>query len=350
MFYFTTYFDKNYLSRGLVLFESLKEHCERFELYVLCLDDFTLDFFQKNVRNYPKVKTLSLNEIEEYDKELKKCKQNRSVIEYYFTLSPCLPLFLLQKYNLTHICSLDADMMFFSTPTPLFTYLENFSIVITPHKFSPELKSLEKYGIYNVSFQIFKNDEIGIACLEKWRNQCIEWCFDYVDKENSRFADQKYLDNWSITFKNKVKVLDDNVSGIAPWNLNNYQIRKEEYYFYSNGERIIFYHFHHFKFINSKLAFNGFYYYQAKQQKAIDELYLIYWNKVNNNNKTLSILKDKSTRYDNTSCYFVQLLKETTLYFKLNNRKLINVNFSWIRLIIKRILTKILTKINHGLL
>jgi len=246
MYYFTTYFDKNYLSRGLVLCDSLKEHCERFELYVLCLDDFTLDFFQKNARNYPEVKTLSLNEIEEYDKEFKECKKNRSTIEYYFTLSPCLPLYLLKKYNLPHICSLDADMMFFSTPTPLFTYLENFSIVITPHKFSPELKSLEKYGIYNVSFQIFKNDEVGIACLEKWRNQCIEWCFDYVDNENSRFADQRYLDDWPTRFPGVV-VLQHKGAGLAPWNITNYHLRLDNGQVVVDSQPLVFFHFHGLK-------------------------------------------------------------------------------------------------------
>ena len=46
--YFTTFFDKNYLSRGLVLIESLQSHTSFFTIYVLCLDEFTLDFFKQN--------------------------------------------------------------------------------------------------------------------------------------------------------------------------------------------------------------------------------------------------------------------------------------------------------------
>ena len=98
MLYLTTFFDKNYLSRGLVLYNSLKEYTSDFELYILCLDDFTKDYFEKNKNNFTEVKTLQLDDIEENDSELAIAKSNRSRIEYYFTLSPCLPLYLLKKY------------------------------------------------------------------------------------------------------------------------------------------------------------------------------------------------------------------------------------------------------------
>ena len=47
MFHFTTLFDKNYLSRGLVLYDSLKKNCDSFVLYVLCLDGFTKKYFSE---------------------------------------------------------------------------------------------------------------------------------------------------------------------------------------------------------------------------------------------------------------------------------------------------------------
>ena len=90
MLYLTTYFDKNYLSRGLVLYNSLKKYNQEFELYILCLDDFTHDYFLKNKSTYKEIKLLKLNEIEENDFHLIEAKSNRSRIEYYFTLSPCL--------------------------------------------------------------------------------------------------------------------------------------------------------------------------------------------------------------------------------------------------------------------
>ena len=102
-----------------------------------------------------------------------------------------MPLYVLKKYDLTHICSLDADILFLDTPKSLFDYLNDYSIIITPHKFSEEITGLVEYGIYNVSFQIFKNDETGRKCLQHWRTQCIDWCRDEFDEINNRFADQK---------------------------------------------------------------------------------------------------------------------------------------------------------------
>ena len=146
------------MSRGLVLIESLQKNSSLFKIYVLCLDDFTVNFLKKNLEIYPQVIIIILSDIENNDVNLLSIKKDRSLIEYYFTLSPCLPLYLLKKYKLSHICSIDADLQFFSSPQILFDYLNIFSIIITPHKFSKGLQEFNIYGINNVSFQIFKND------------------------------------------------------------------------------------------------------------------------------------------------------------------------------------------------
>lgn len=333
MLYFTTYFDKNYLSRGLALYNSLKENSQTFQLFVLCLDNHTEVYFKTNQQKFPEVKTLLLNDIEDDDIELKSCKTNRNNIEYYFTLSPCLPLYLLNTYKLPHICSLDADILFFANPKPIFDYLNDYSVVITPHKFSKEIVELEKFGKFNVSFQIFKNDENGIACLKKWRQQCIEWCSDTFDKKNDRYADQKYLDKWALNFPNKVKELYDNVSGIAPWNLNHYKLTIKDKQVYSNNERLIFYHFHHFKIFNTHIATNGFYFYKAKDSRIINHLYLQYWNNLEVINKEFNIEKDniQRTHLAGNNSIYKKLLDEGSAYFRQNNRFLMYADFQTIK-------------------
>lgn len=338
---FTTYFDKNYLSRGLVLYDSLKEHCDNFKLYVLCLDEFTLDYFQKKAGSYPQITLISLHEIEQADSELLNSKSKRSLIEYYFTLSPCLPLYLLKKYALPYICSLDADIFFLDSPASLFRYLDDYSVVITPHKFSEEMKQSARYGQYNVSFQIFKNEENGQKCLRYWREQCLDWCGDKLDVINDRFADQKYLDEWTMLYPGKVKVLDDNVSGVAPWNLNNYSLKKKKGAFYSNGERIIFYHFHQFKFINTNWASHGFDEYKVKYNSQIGKLYLKYWNKVSRYNIELAFTTDHSTRKIQSNHVWEKLQKENVVYFKVMNRLIFNGRIEKLPLILKRIMAKL---------
>lgn len=266
MFYFATYFDKNYLSRGLVLYDSLKKHCEKFDLYVLCLDNNTFEYFLKYIDYYPEIKALSLKEIEEHDSGLKESKKNRSTIEYYFTLSPCLPLYLLKKYNPPHICSLDADIMFFSSPAIVFSNLKDFSVLITPHNFSPELKSREIYGKYNVSFQIFKNDDNGLKCLERWRRQCIDWC--YYRLEDDKFADQKYLDNW-VSNLDGVYSIDTMGVGVAPWNISTYSITFNRKQVLINNSKLIYYHFHGLRLIGPNLLLHGLNDYNTKTNRII---------------------------------------------------------------------------------
>ena len=340
MIHLATYFDKNYLSRGLVLYDSLQETAVDFELYVLCLDEFVNEFFQTNTERYPRVKTVLLSDIEKDDADLVAAKGNRSKIEYYFTLSPCLPLYLIKKFNLPHICTLDADILFFSSPKFIFEYLKDYSIIITPHKFSKQLISLELWGSYNVSFQIFKNNETGLKCLEYWRKQCIEWCGDDYDEENHRFADQKYLDNWPNLYPNEVCVLNDDVSGIAPWNLNKYKIEKKDGAFLSNGHSLVFYHFHHFKIFDDTWASNGFKEYKVVNQRGVDDLYAHYWNKLDKYNKELVISTDSSSRFVFAQKLMPRLLKETKVYKRINSKELKVVSYAFIPKFIRKLIIK----------
>ena len=98
----------------------------------------------------------------------------------------------------------------------------------------------------------FRRDETGLACLKRWRNQCIEWCYDKVD--NGRFGDQKYLDNWSTSFNN-VKIIQHLGANLAPWNLDNYTLSEKGGYVFVNDYRLLFFHFHGFYAIN-KLVYN----------------------------------------------------------------------------------------------
>lgn len=330
MNYFSTFFDKNYLARGLTLIESIKKNADDFEIYVLCLDDVVYDFFETNKEQYYFVTTVLLSEIEKDDAELFQCKNNRTPIEYYFTLSPCLPLYILKKFNLPHICSLDADIKFYSSPEKIFEYLDEYSIIITPHKFAEENIRCIKYGVFNVSFQIFKNDVTGLSCLNLWRKQCIEWCKDELEIENSRYADQLYLNNWPLLYQNKIKILDDNVSGIAVWNLSNFNITVKDNLFKSNNEPLIFYHFHYFKIYRNIVARNGFDICSVKNTKPITALYQDYWTDLKKFTSKNSPIVNNSFRNVNNDDFLSILKQEKTFFIWFRMNKIYFVNFKQI--------------------
>jgi len=334
MLNFCTLFDKNYLAQGLSLWSSLNRHRkDDFTLFVLCLDKITYQYFTKN--SFRNIILIKLSDLEKDDSELLKSKSNRSIIEYYFTLSPCLPLYILNTFKeVDWICSLDADVYFFSDPQPIFNRFLDYSILICPHKFARELivTGVEKYGIYNVSFQAFKKDEAGIACLEQWKRECIQWCYDYYDEENKRFADQKYLDNWKMNFSGKVMELTDDTSGLAPWNLSNYHISYNNGKVLSNNDNLIFYHFHGLKRISKKWFSNAFGEYNVENNPEISKhIYLPYILELNQWTEKLAFGVESNKRYEQKrKPKYKRLAQAESLYKLRSPDELIYMKRHWL--------------------
>ena len=340
MLNFTTFFDFNYLSKGIVLYNSLLKQLKvPFKLYLLCLDKNSLDFFIHNKKDFEFIELISIKDFESENPSLLDAKQNRSLVEYYFTLSPVLPLYLLKKYNLDHICSMDADLYFYSSPQSIFEKLQEYSIIITPHKFAKELSNREKFGLYNVSFQLFKNNIIGIECLQKWKNECIEWCGDHFDEAKNRFADQKYLDTWEKDYTSAILTLDGPDTGLAIWNVNKYQLSFRSQSLFSNNTPVIFYHFHNYKSLSKNIALNGFYDYKVKRNKSLDNIYAEYWFELYSVTMKYNLHIDNSIRKIQKSI-FTKLLDGCTFYIFKNN-KISYYNLKFIPKIFRKIYIKI---------
>ena len=244
--YFCTYFDRNYLSRGLALYRSLQRYCPDFELWVLCMDPICFEAL--TTLALPGIHAIALHDFEKGDNDLLAAKQNRTPIEYYFTCSPSLPLFILNNNpQVDLITYLDADLFFFAELKPIYDELADRSIGIIGHRFPPFLKDHEANGIYNVGWVSFRRDAHGLACLHWWRERCLEWCYDRC--EDGRFADQKYLDVWPSRFQ-KVGVLQHKGANLAPWNLANYTISTDGGRVLVDEQPLIFFHFHGLKQID----------------------------------------------------------------------------------------------------
>jgi hypothetical protein len=220
-----------------------------FRLWVLCFDNLTYEILQK--LSLPQIHPILQSNFESGDEQLLRAKGNRSKIEYYFTCTPSLPLYILKKYSdVDLITYIDADLFFFSNSSPIYEEFGNNSILIIGHRFPSYLGHLEKYGIYNVGFLSFRRDENGLECLQWWRERCLEWCYDRI--ENDKFSDQRYLDDWPTRFKG-VSVLQNKGAGLAPWNLANYKFSENGEKIMVDREPLIFFHFHDLKQIQQRL-------------------------------------------------------------------------------------------------
>jgi hypothetical protein len=236
--HYCTYFDRNYLTRAMALHGSLVRHSPPFTLWALCFDDDT--YAALEALQLAGVEPIRLAELEAADPELVEVKGSRTTIEYYFTCSPSLPRYVMREHSEVQLITyLDADLLFYSSPQKIFEELGDGSVVIVPHRFPEHLRHLEVYGTFNVGLLSFRNDARGRAVLERWREQCLEWCFDRV--EDGRFADQGYLDAWPG--QPGVVVLQDPGAGLAPWNFMRYRIEPKAEPPLVDGGPLIFYHF-----------------------------------------------------------------------------------------------------------
>lgn len=283
--YFYTYFDSNFLCRGLALYQSLYSFLKDINLYVLCLDEKCYETVSRLA--WPGIIPISLKQLEMADKDLLKVKASRTKIEYYFSCTASFGCYIFNHFPIDYLSYLDGDTYFFDTPSEFLEEMKDYSIAITPHRFPETKKHNEKYGIYNVGWVSFKRDEDGLSCLAKWREDCINWCYNRL--ENEKFGDQKYLDNWEKHYSN-VKIIDHPGVNAAPWNLENYVVRLQENKLYIDDYPLIFYHFHNLYRLNANIFKLGLSEYSVQINPVIKQkLYGEYIQAVMNMDKKLKI-------------------------------------------------------------
>ncbi|AYV57239.1 glycosyl transferase [Leptospira kmetyi] len=343
MKYLCTLFDYNYLPLGLALYESIRRNFGEFHLWILPMDSRTYDFFQINP--FDNVTVLSLDEIE--SEEVLVAKRNRTWQEYCWTLSPILPSYILEKNkNIGHITYLDSDIYFYSDVKPIYDEIGNASVMIIPHRFPERLKYLEANGIYNVQMVYFNRDEIGMKCLYRWREQCLEWCYNRV--EDGKLGDQKYLDEWPELYEN-VSVLKNEQSGVALWNVENYQLQFSNGTILINEKPLIFYHFHMFKLFSGFLYGTGITSYNLKFSN-LKSIYIIYLEHIfaivsryNIQLKKLGIF-EILTLIERRNLYSRLFVKQLFLYFILFPFVPVKQVYLKAKVSLKRILTKTFSK------
>lgn len=268
--YFCTLFDSGYLLKGVAMLRSLDRFCSGARIYVLCMDEQTKYILER--LDLPFVTCITLAEVE--NEELLKAKADRGVAEYCWTLSSCFTWYVMQRYHeIDFLTYVDADLLFYSDVQPLFDEIGDASIAIIEHRFTERLKDREVNGRFCVEWDSFRRDEQGLACLSRWRDQCIEWC--YYRLEDGKMGDQKYLDEWPDRYS-ACHILMHPGAGIAPWNYAQYCFGEDETGKITvEGAPLIFYHFHQFQLLdNDKFdRLSTFYTLECPEPGSVYEVY-----------------------------------------------------------------------------
>ena len=257
---FCTLFDSNYLDKGITLYKSMEKHIPKFKLYVFAFDDKCYNILKRE--NYSHLIPISLEEFE--TPELLKVKKERTQAEYCWTCSPWVIKHVIEHYN-EQICTyIDADMMFFSSPQPVFDEMhqKQCSTIIVPHRFrndKEEKEAHDKVGSYCVEFNTFLNDKDGMEALNWWAERCLEWCYYAVPGTTEWYGDQKYLNVFPEKFDG-VMICEHYGVGMAPWNIGLTEYEGMEYEVpiikvKATGETcpVVLYHFENVSFLTNHI-------------------------------------------------------------------------------------------------
>lgn len=281
MLTFCTLFDSNYLDKGVVLYNSMKEVMENFRLYILAMDDKCYDVLMS--MDLSNVSVISLEEFE--DEELLRIRRERSRAEYCWTCSASLIDYVFETYGEEYCTYIDSDLYFFKNPQVLIEEMvaADCSVQIVEHGFGKGLIAKEKEkgaGRYCVQFNTFKNDKYGRGILGIWKAQCRNHC----SMAPGEMGDQKYLSDWDEKYE-KVHVLQHLGGGVAPWNIFRFKPAEKEGWLIDKKTKekfeLIFYHFHHLEYVDESLVnINVFKKELGADLKLVCSIYKIYLKKM----------------------------------------------------------------------
>lgn len=260
------------------MYESLNEQSSDFHLYIFAFDNLTNEILLNLKLN--KVTVVALGEFE--TPELLEVKKERSIAEYCWTCTPSIISHVLKNFNVVDCTYIDSDLFFYADPAILISELDQYkkNVLITEHRFSflPRLYEEKRAGRFCVQFLTFRNEETSLKILEKWRGQCINWC--YARHEDGLFGDQKYLDEWPDEYNN-IQILLHQGGGVAPWNLRRYQFSRDgnsiKGRIHKTGSEfnLVFFHFQYIKFLKHGTYDVGWYLIPSYLKKLFYEPYLI---------------------------------------------------------------------------
>jgi len=256
-----TVFDKNYMLKGLSLYESIKDN--NLILNILCIDDFTYEKLSEikleNVILY------NLVNLEIENQELMTLKNSNhktiygdSYSNYCWALTPFFCNYLLKNKKVESLLYIDSDIYFYEKLNLVVEEIGQSSIGIVTHRTHYHLTTDNDSGKYNVGILYFKNDENGFMCSEFWKNLLMNPNNEY-SKKYGTCGDQKYLELFEYKFKN-VCIIDKIVGHGAPWCFTSYQYIDKYTIIYNNmRQKMVYNHFSHFKFSDDgwESSYNG---------------------------------------------------------------------------------------------
>jgi hypothetical protein len=177
------------------------------------------------------------------------------VVELATAVKPYTLDFIIRNYAITQLIYLDPDIYVFQRLDYIFSLLEKYSIVLTPHithSFPEDDKGMIDQhillaGIYNLGFIGITNSPEAQLFLKWWQNKLYNYCL--MDSANGMCVDQKWIDFATVFFKG-VYIILENGYNVSYWNLHQQEIEFKDNIWFCNENYLYFYHFSGFNINN----------------------------------------------------------------------------------------------------
>ncbi len=200
-----TSFTFSYLSRALVLAQTLRQAHPNWTIWALIVDlpppGFPAEEFLQSFDHVIYAKDLGLPN---FDGWIFK----HDIVEACTAVKGEMMRALLAG-GAEKVVYLDPDIAVFHSLDGIIAKLDDYSVILTPHQVTPSIgtdairdneMTAYLYGIYNLGFVAARADENGKAFAQWWADRLYSACYDEV--QAGIFTDQKYCDIVPALFGN----------------------------------------------------------------------------------------------------------------------------------------------------
>jgi hypothetical protein len=211
---------KNYLAQAFTLKKSFEKHNPDCDFYIFLSDDS--DGLGDEVNDI-----LLLDD--SWIPNWMQMAFKYNVIEFSTSIKPfCFNKIFKQNYS--KVIYLDPDTYVTNSLDEIFGFLDQKSIVLTPHycniqtEYTGSITEEEILfvGIYNLGFCAIKKDVVGGKIVDWWMNRLANKC--YADKFDALHVDQKWMDFVPSFFPNDTLITHHLGINPAIWNLHEREL------------------------------------------------------------------------------------------------------------------------------
>jgi hypothetical protein len=234
---------KNYIGLAEVLEKSVRQNANC-DFFVFVADE--MNDVEKNKYSLADNILFAKEKLEIEDSLLEQMAFKYDLVEFCTSIKPACFQYFFDKDKYEKIIYFDPDIYVYNSLDPIFSELENSSILLTPHILTMQTPFVGDYpdhlfllnGTFNLGFLGLKKSPETEKFLQWWHNRLQNDCF--ADNDRGTITDQKWINLLPSFFSFPVLNISKNSGmNLAPWNYFEREVSKiGEHYFVSDRNNL----------------------------------------------------------------------------------------------------------------